>query len=138
MSYHQNFFSTRTKENQIYDMVETLLQRFSYLITDDEWRGELDEESICLLGRLADILRETAMDLDAPSYKKQIRIAEMHLEHMLVPEGRIRIFKPEHAAYADPDLKDPQREDNVACTPASGQLAGDLAAGADEIFPGIL
>lgn len=92
MSYHQNFFSTRTKENQIYDMVETLLQRFSYLITDDEWRGELDEESILLLGRLATFLRETAMDLDAPSYKKQIRIAEMHLEHMLVPEGRIRIF----------------------------------------------
>lgn len=73
-------------------MVETLLQRFSYLITDDEWRGELDEESILLLGRLATFLRETAMDLDAPSYKKQIRIAEMHLEHMLVPEGRIRIF----------------------------------------------
>ena len=68
-------------------MVETLLQRFSYLITDDEWRGELDEESILLLGRLATFLRETAMDLDAPSYKKQIRIAEMHLEHMLVPKG---------------------------------------------------
>ena len=78
------------------------------------------------------------MDLDAPSYKKQIRIAEMHLEHMLVPEGRIRIFSRSMLHMLILILRTPQREDNVACTPASGQLAGDLAAGADEIFPGIL
>ena len=92
ISYHQNFFSVRTKENQIYDMVNTLIQRFSYLITDDEWRNELDEEGILLLGRIATFLKETAMELDAPSYEKQIKTAQMHLDRMMVPEGRIRIF----------------------------------------------
>lgn len=91
-SYHQDFFTVRTKDNQIHDMVETLIQRFSYLIADDEWRGELDEEGILLLARLATFLKETAMELDASSCEKQIKTAQMHLDHMVVPEGRIRIF----------------------------------------------
>lgn len=91
-SYHQNFFSTRTRENQIYDMVNTLLQRFSYLITDEEWRNEMDEEGILLLGRIATFLRETTERLDPPESDKQIKIAQMYLDRMVVPEGRIRIF----------------------------------------------
>lgn len=91
-SYHQNFFSTRTKENQIYDMMNTLLQRFSYLITDEEWRKELDGEEILLLGRIATFLKETSADLSSSACEKQIEIAKMHLNRMIVPEGRIRIF----------------------------------------------
>ena len=91
-SYHQNFFSTKTRENQIYDMINTLLQRFSYLITDEEWRNEMDEEGILLLGRIATFLRETAERLDPPASDKQIKTAQMYLDRMVVPEGRIRIF----------------------------------------------
>lgn len=91
-SYHQDFFTVRTKDNQIHDMVETLIQRFSYLIADDEWRGEMDEEGILLLARLATFLKETAMELGEPSFEKQIKTAQMHLDRMVVPEGRIRIF----------------------------------------------
>lgn len=73
-------------------MVNTLLQRFSYLITDEEWRSEMDEEGILLLGRIATFLRETAERLDPPASDKQIKIAQMYLDRMVVPEGRIRIF----------------------------------------------
>ena len=92
ISYHQDFFSVRTRENQIYDMAETLIQRFSYLITDDEWRGEMDEEGILLLGRLATFLKELTMEKDAVSVERQIETAQMHLNHMVISEGRIRIF----------------------------------------------
>lgn len=91
-SYHQEFFSIRTKENQIYDMMGALIQRFSYMITDEEWREGIDSKQILLLARLSAFLRETAKRLDTPMQEKQIQVAQMHLDYMTVPEGRIRIF----------------------------------------------
>lgn len=91
-SYHQNFFSMRTKENQIYDMVATLIQRFSYLITDYEWNVELDSEHIATLERLSVFLKETAVQLESHFQEKRIETARQLLNQMTLPEGRIRIF----------------------------------------------
>lgn len=73
-------------------MVNTLLQRFSYLLTDDEWREELDPEHVLLFGRMATFLREIASETDRESRRHQIKTAQMHLDQMIVPEGRVRIF----------------------------------------------
>lgn len=92
ISYHQNFFSMRTKENQIYDMVATLVQRFSYLITDYEWNVKLDSEHIDTLQYLSTFLKETAIQLESKFQEKRIKNAQELLNHMTIPEGRIRIF----------------------------------------------
>src|SRR5699024_7958500 len=92
ISYHQNFFSMRTKENQIYDMVATLVQRFSYLITDYEWNVKLDSEHIDTLQYLSTFLKETAIQLESKFQEKRIKNAQELLNHMTLPEGRIRIF----------------------------------------------
>ena len=73
-------------------MVNTLLQRFSYRLTDDEWREELDPEHVLLFGRMATFLREIASETDRESRRHQIKTAQMHLDQMIVPEGRVRIF----------------------------------------------
>ncbi|CVI70974.1 Inner membrane protein YccS [Clostridiales bacterium CHKCI001] len=91
-SYHQNFFSMRTRENQIYDMVATLLQRFSYLITDYEWNVELDSEHIATLKHLSTFLKDATIQLDSRFQEKRIETAQELLNHMTIPEGRIRIF----------------------------------------------
>lgn len=92
VSFQKNFFSVKTKNKQIHDMVNTLLQRFSYLLTDDEWREELDPEHVLLFGRMATFLREIASETDRESRRHQIKTAQMHLDQMIVPEGRVRIF----------------------------------------------
>ena len=91
-SFQKNFFSVKTKNKQIHDMVNTLLQRFSYLLTDDEWREELDPEHVLLFGRMVTFLREIASETDRESRRHQIKTAQMHLDQMIVPEGRVRIF----------------------------------------------
>ncbi len=53
LSYHQNFFSIQSRETQVHDMVATLVQRFSYLISDYEGRGELDQSRISALEELS-------------------------------------------------------------------------------------
>lgn len=56
LSYHRTFFYRRSKENRLYDMFSSLIQRFSYLIADDDWREELDEPQIRLLEQMSDFL----------------------------------------------------------------------------------
>ena len=92
LSYHQNFFSIQSRETQIHDMVATLVQRFSYLISDYEWRGELDQSRISALEELSAFLRETVPLLDTPAQARQLEAAQQLLNRMSIPEGRIRIF----------------------------------------------
>lgn len=92
MSYHKNFFSVHTKENQLYDMMSTLIQRFSYLVSDQEWQKEMDRRHVKLLSQISIFLKETAADRGIAARKQQAEIAQKLLDHMDVPEGRIRIF----------------------------------------------
>ena len=92
LSYHQNFFSIQSRETQVHDMVATLVQRFSYLISDYEWRGELDQSRISALEELSAFLRETVPLLDTPAQARQLEAAQQLLNRMSIPEGRIRIF----------------------------------------------
>ncbi|WP_125116039.1 FUSC family protein [Agathobaculum sp. Marseille-P7918] len=92
MSYHQHFFSRQTPDNQLYDMVSTLAQRFSYLITDHEWRTELDEARVRMLRQLAAFLRDVSASLANGTEDEQIDRARTMLDCMDIPEGRVRIF----------------------------------------------
>lgn len=92
MSYHQHFFSRQTPDNQLYDMVSTLAQRFSYLITDHEWRAELDETRIHMLRQLAAFLPDVSASLANGTENEQIDRARTMLDCMDIPEGRVRIF----------------------------------------------
>lgn len=93
MSYHQQFFSHQTQDNQLYDMVSTLAQRFSYLITDHEWRAELDGPRIRMLRQLAGFVREVADALSNGTADAALAgRAQAMLDRMDIPEGRVRIF----------------------------------------------
>lgn len=91
-SYHNDFISVQTTKIQIYDMTGTLIQRFSYLIADYEWKSELTCEQAVFLNKIAVFLKETAYSLDSSSETKQIKVAQEYLDNMDIPEGRLRIF----------------------------------------------
>ena len=91
-SYHQRFFSSAGPKNQQYDMFSTMLQRFSYLTADDEWRENLDPGQLRILKDTAALLEEAAPRLDFHSHRELIDRAQYMLDHMSIPEGRIRIF----------------------------------------------
>lgn len=92
LPHHQNFFAVHTRKNKIYDMTATLLQRFSYLIQEDGWREELDEQHTRELKRLSRFLAENAVRLDSISLEYEIRKAHSLLDSMALPEGSVRIF----------------------------------------------
>lgn len=96
LSYHKNFFSLQTHKNQLYDMISTLIQRFSYLIADHDWRDELDEDHIKVLNQVALFLKETSSDImpypHKYFYQKRIQAAQEILDSMDISEGRVRIF----------------------------------------------
>ena len=92
LSYHRTFFYRRSKENRLYDMFSSLIQRFSYLIADDDWREELDEPQIRLLEQLSDFLESIAKELDTGIQGNWIGQAKQFLDNMSVREGRVRIF----------------------------------------------
>ena len=92
LSYHRTFFYRRSKENRLYDMFSSLIQRFSYLIADDDWREELDEPQIRLLEQLSDFLKSIAEELDTGIQGNWIGQAKQFLDNMSVREGRVRIF----------------------------------------------
>lgn len=90
LSYHRNFFSVQTKENQRYDMLSALIQRFSYLTADQEWRKELEEEHILTMKKISEFLKEVVTKKDSEQQLEEN--ARELLRNMSVPEGRIRIF----------------------------------------------
>lgn len=92
ISYHQKFFAVQSRENQVYDMVGTLIQRFSYLITDFKWQDQLDLEHILVIKKISAFLKETSVLIDSPSLKDQIDEANKILKNMKIHEGRLRIF----------------------------------------------
>ena len=92
LSYHQKVFAVPSRDNQLHDMASTLVQRFSYMVADHEWRGELDGPGVEALDQLAAFLRQTAGALGEPGHQQQIGRARQLLEQMDLPEGRVRIF----------------------------------------------
>lgn len=92
ISYHRKFFYRHTRENQRYDMFSTLIQRFSYLIADDDWREDLGEDQILLLERLSDFLKTISEEFETGAYGKWIWQAQQFLTHMPVSDGRVKIF----------------------------------------------
>ena len=93
MSYHQNFFAVQTREKQLYDMASTIIQRFSYLITDHEWQEELDRKHIHCLKQVSSCLQKTAENMEAGlSLTEQLNEVRRLLRRMSLPEGRVRVF----------------------------------------------
>lgn len=92
ISYHRKFFYRHTRENQRYDMFSSLIQRFSYLIADDDWRDELGEDQVLLLEKLSDFLKNISEEFETGAYGKWIWQAQQILTHMPVSNGRVKIF----------------------------------------------
>lgn len=92
LPHHQSFFSVRTRKNRIYDMMAALIQRFSYLLHDEEWRHELTLSHVEEMRRLSRFLKETAECLKSSSLELQIDKAYLLLKQMSIPEGQVRIF----------------------------------------------
>ena len=92
LSYHQNVFAVQNRAHQLHDMVSTLVQRFSYMVADHEWREELDPPRIEALNELAGFLRQAACCLEGPGQQTQVARAQRMLDEMDLPEGRVRIF----------------------------------------------
>ena len=72
-------------------------RRFSYLLGDSGWRGELDAGRIRLLREISVFLRELAPAAERPlvgrySRREGICWAQRMLDSMDIPEGRIKIF----------------------------------------------
>ena len=88
----QSFSALSTRETQLNDMMSTLLQRFSYMVADYDWQGELDSGSVVELRRLSAFLAETAKHIGTPAQSEQMEMAQNLLDTMRIPEGRIRIF----------------------------------------------
>ena len=91
-SYHQNFFRRQNPENGRQDMFSTMMQRFSYLLTDNSWRNELQEDQIRTLRETAGLMEETAKRLEFLSHKELTETCQKALKRMTIEEGRIRIF----------------------------------------------
>ena len=91
-SYHQNFFRRQNPENGRQDMLSTMMQRFSYLLTDNSWRNELQEDQIRTLRETAALMEETAKRLEFLSHKELTETCQKALKRMTIEEGRIRIF----------------------------------------------
>lgn len=91
-SYHQNFFRRQNPENGRQDMFSTMMQRFSYLLTDNSWRNELQEDQIRTLRETAALMEETAKRLEFLSHKELTETCQKALKRMTIEEGRIRIF----------------------------------------------
>ena len=69
-----------------------LEQRFSYLLTDNSWRNELQEDQIRTLRETAALMEETAKRLEFLSHKELTETCQKALKRMTIEEGRIRIF----------------------------------------------
>ena len=88
----QGFSAISTRETKLDDMLSTLLQRYSFMVMDEDWYSELDSQRIAELRRLASFLSETAKSIGTSWQDMQIEAAHEILETMNIPEGRIRIF----------------------------------------------
>ena len=88
----QSFSAISTQETKLDDMLSTLLQRYSFMVMDEDWYSELDSQRIAELRRLASFLSETAKSIGTSWQDMQIEAAHEILETMNIPEGRIRIF----------------------------------------------
>ena len=73
-------------------MFSTLLQRFSYLIVDDTWRGRPDSSYSRMLQDISAFLKDIAPRAGESYWPGDARRAQKLLDGMEVPEGRVRIF----------------------------------------------
>lgn len=73
-------------------MVSALIQRFSYLVSDQEWRKEMDQRHVVVLTQISLFLKETAASRGIAARERQAAAAQKLLDRMNVPEGRIRVF----------------------------------------------
>ena len=88
----QSFSALSTGDVQIRNMMSTLLQRFSYMLSDHDWRSELDTAHVLELRRLSSYLSDAAGSIGTPWQGEQTAVAETLLNTMKIPEGHIRIF----------------------------------------------
>ena len=88
----KSFSAMSTTDTQIENMMSTLLQRFSYMLSEYEWHKDLDTIHTAELKRLAEFLDETSKAIGTPWQSECIEKADYILDTMRLPEGRIRIF----------------------------------------------
>ena len=117
-------------------MVNTLLQRFSYLLTDDEWREELDPEHVLLFGRMATFLREIASETDRESRRDQNGADASGSDDSSGRAGTH--FLSKYAAYPDSDPEDGRRGNAGYPEDSQSELEGAFPADSDKVLPGVL
>ena len=88
----KSFSAMSTTDTQIENMMSTLLQRFSYMLSEYEWHKDLDAVHTAELKRLAEFLDETSKAIGTQWQGECIEKADDILDTMQLPEGRIRIF----------------------------------------------
>ncbi len=91
-SSRPGFSAFSSCEIEIGNMMSTMLQRFSYMIADLEWRSELDSAHMLEMRRLSSFLSATSRRIGTKWQGSQIAEAQQLLDSMAIPEGRIRIF----------------------------------------------
>ena len=88
----KSFSALSSEDTQIENIMSTLLQRFSYMISGDDWQDELDAMHIAELRKLSDFLHETSKSIGTAWQSERIDHAQYLLDTMRLPEGHIRIF----------------------------------------------
>ncbi len=88
----KSFSALSSEDTQIENIMSTLLQRFSYMISGEDWQNELDAMHIAELRKLSDFLHETSKSIGTAWQSERIDHAQYLLDTMRLPEGHIRIF----------------------------------------------
>ena len=84
--------SFQTRQRPLHDMAATLLERFSYLVSDSEWTDELDGDGTWMLHRLASFLDDASRFVNRPLDKDKASQAELLVAIIGDRVGRVPIF----------------------------------------------
>ena len=88
----KGFSAMTSGRTKLENLVVTMIQRFSYMISDYEWHPELDAARRAELRKLSEYLAEAAKHIGTPKQEELAVDAQAMLDGMAIPEGRVRIF----------------------------------------------
>ena len=88
----KSFSALRSRESEIENMASALLQRFSYMLSEDNSASSLDSESVMELRMLSVFLMDTSALIGTEWQDEQLETARQMLDGMSITEERVRIF----------------------------------------------
>ncbi len=91
-SGRRRFSALRTKDSKLGDMVSTLMQRFSFMISDTDWHAELDAARKDEIRKLSSFLAEASLSVAEGRYDEGRDSCHYLLDTMEIPDGHVRIF----------------------------------------------